>query len=259
MTMTSEDGDILALLSEPSLKEEQLEVSESDDILPAILEAIKSNKNVVELSPEEAAWADSCFLQTSELSDDDWGVMRNALLDALEKPTESCYDSSEVVHDQGIYAISEAKPHSLHAEKISQHGDIHMEEINNTHDDKDSTEACEIADVIRGADEHGKQMDSSVVGAGDELASSEVLEQTQWTTGSIFKVWDLEVSFSDDDDGELELIKDLKKLLKEDSLPEDVYGALPPDDAAQPLSQISVDELVAGLSDLSLQQTDELL
>lgn len=248
MTMTSEDGDILALLSEPSLKEEQLEASESDDIFPAILEALKSNKNVVELSPEEAAWADSCFVQTSELSDDDWGAMRSALLDALEKPTESPDDTSESAHN----TISEARPHSLPAENISEHGDIHMEQINNTDDDKDGIEACEIA-VIRGADEHGKQMDSYVAEAGDELAASELLEQTQ-STGSIFKVWDLEVSFSgDDDDGELELIKDLKKLLKEkDSLPEDVYPTLPPDDAARFLSQISIDELVAGLSDLSI-------
>ncbi|XP_066318409.1 uncharacterized protein [Miscanthus floridulus] len=251
MTMTSEDGDILALLSEPSLNEEQLEASESDDIFPAILEAIKSNKNVVELSPEEAAWADSCFVQTSELSDDDWGAMRSALLDALEKPTESPDDISESAHN----AISEAKLHSLPAENISEHGDIHMEQINNTDDDQDGIEACEIADVIRGAEEHGKQVDSYVE-AGDELASSEVLEQTQ-SAGSIFKVWDLEVPFSDDDDGELELIKDLKKLLKEDSLPEDVYPTLPPEDAAKPLSQISIDELVAGLSDLSIQRANE--
>ncbi|XP_066327310.1 uncharacterized protein [Miscanthus floridulus] len=250
MTMTSEDGDILALLSEPSLKEERLEASEYDDIFPAILEAIKSNKNVVELSPEEAAWADSCFVQTSELSDDDWGAMRSALLDALEKPTESPDDISESAHN----AISEAKLHSLPAENISEHGDIHMEQINNTDDDQDGIEACEMADVIRGAEEHSKQMDSYVAEAGDELASSEVLEQTQ-STGSIFKVWDLEVPFSDDD-GELELIKDLKKLLK-DSLPEDVYPTLPPDDAAKPLSQISIDELVAGLSDLSIQRANE--
>lgn len=254
MTMTSEDGDILALLSEPSLKEEQLDASESDDIFPSILEAIKSNKNEVELSPEEAAWADSCFVQTSELSDDDWGAMRSALLDALEKPTESSDDISETAHN----AISEAKLHSLPAENISEHGDIHMEQKNNTDDDQDGIEACEIADVIRGAEEHGNQMDSYVAEAGSEFASSEVLERTL-STGSIFKVWDLEVPFSDDDvDGELELIKDLKKLLKEkDSLPEDVYPTLPPDDAAKPLSQISIDELVAGLSDLSIQRANE--
>ncbi|AQK52825.1 uncharacterized protein [Zea mays] len=249
MTMTSEDGDILALLSEPSLKEEQLEASESDAMFSAIMKAIESNKNVVEVSPEEAAWADSCFVQTSELSYDDWGAMRSMLLDALEKPTESPSDTSESAHN----AISEAKPHSLPAENISEHGDIHMEQINNTDDDKDGTEAFEIADVIRRVDDNGKQIDSYVADAGDEL----VLEQTQ-STGSIFKVWDLELPFSDDDDdGELELVKDLKKLLKENSLPEDIYPTLPPDDAAKPLSQISINEIVAGLSDLSIQQAHE--
>ncbi|XP_062219035.1 uncharacterized protein LOC133918920 [Phragmites australis] len=250
MIMTSEDGDILALLSEPSLTEEKLEASESDNILPAILEAIKSNEKAVELSPEEAAWADSCFLQTSELSDDDWGLMRNVLLDALDKPMESPYDTSEAVHD---HAISEA---SLHAENVFHHDDVHMEQRDNSDDDKDSTQACEFADVIRGADEHGKKMDSYAAKpeASDELASPEVLEQTD-SRDSIFKVWDLELSFSDDD-GELELIKDLNKLLEEkDSPPQVVHP--PPEDAAKHLSQINIDELVAGLSDLSIQQTSE--
>ncbi|RLN07498.1 uncharacterized protein C2845_PM11G03880 [Panicum miliaceum] len=256
--MTSEDGDILALLSEPSLTEEQLEASESDDILPAILEAIKSNAKAVEPSPEEAAWADSCFVQTSELSEDDWGAMRNALLDALEKPMESPFDTSEAVDDHGIHSISEARPHSLNAETVPQH-DVHMEQIDNIDDDKDSSQACEVADVIRGVDDHGKQMDGYAVKPEDdnELASPEGLEQTE-STDSIFKVWDLELSFSDDEDDELELIKDLKKLLKENgSPPETVYPISPPDDVAKPLDQISIDELVAGLSDLSIQQTNE--
>lgn len=254
MTMTSEDGDILSLLSERSLKEEQLEVSRSDDIFPAILEAIKSDEKTVELSPEEAAWADSCFVQTTELADDDWAAMRDALLDVLETPTESTYDTLEGVHDLGIHAVSEAKHRSFYTEKSSQHNDVHLEQISNSDDDKDNTEACE--DIILGADEHDNQMDSYAVETedGNKLASSEILEQTE-STHSIFKVWDLKVSFSDDD-SELELIKDLKKLLKDSPLV-DVYPALPPGDAANPLSQISINELVAGLSDLSIQQTNE--
>uniref|UniRef100_A0A0A8Y1J2 Uncharacterized protein n=1 Tax=Arundo donax TaxID=35708 RepID=A0A0A8Y1J2_ARUDO len=223
--MTSEDGDILALLSEPSLTQEQLEASESDDILPATLEAIKSREKAVELSPEEAAWADSCFVQASELLDDDWGAMRNALLDALEKPMESPYDTSEAAHDQ---AISEAKPHSLQAETVSQHDDVYMEQRENSDDNNDRTEACDVADAIRGADEHGRQINKYVakLDDGDELSSPEILEQTE-SGDSIFKVWDLEQSFSNDD-GELELIKDLKKLLKQqDSPPEAVYIHLP--------------------------------
>ncbi|CAN6238108.1 unnamed protein product [Urochloa humidicola] len=254
MAMTSEDGDILALLSEPSLAKEQLEASESDDILPAILEAIKSNAKAVEPSPEESAWADSCFVQTSELSDDDWGAMRNALLDALEKPMESPFDTSEAVHEQDVHSISEAKSHSLDAEEVPQHDDVRMEQMDNSNDDKD----CEVADVIRGSDD-GKQMDSYAVKPedGDDLASPKILEQTE-LTDPIFKVWDLELSFSDDDDGELELIKDLKKLLKENgSPPVAVYPTLPPDDAAKPWDQISIDELVAGLSDLSIQKVNE--
>jgi hypothetical protein len=88
LAMTSEDGDILALLSESSLPEELAEASGPDDFMPAILESIQSNEKEFELPPEEAAWADSCFLQTSELSDVDWGAMRTALLDSLEKSME---------------------------------------------------------------------------------------------------------------------------------------------------------------------------
>jgi hypothetical protein len=255
MTMTSEDGDILALLSEPSLREEQLEASESDDILPAILEAMKSNEKTVELSPEEAAWADSCFVKTSELSDDDWGAMKNALLDALENQMESPYDQ------EGIQTVPEEKPHSIHAQNVSKREDVHMEQRSNNDDGKDSIEACETADVIRGADEHGKQMDNYATKSenGDEWTSSELLEGTE-SRDSIFKVWDLELFFSDDD-GELELIKDLKKLLKKkkdkENSPEAVYPPPPSDDGMKPLNQISIDELVVGMNDLSIQHTNE--
>ncbi|KQJ99434.1 uncharacterized protein LOC104583759 isoform X3 [Brachypodium distachyon] len=232
MTMTSEDGDISALLSEPSLPEEEPEASGSDDFLPAILESIKSNEKAVELSPEEVAWADSCFVHTSELSDIDWGAMRGALLDSLEKPVESPYGTSEV----------------------TQHGDVDMEERGKIDDDEAAREVCKVVNLIRGADEHGKQMDGYVAKSedGDDLVSSEVVEQPE-SRDSIFKVWDLNVSFSDDE-GELELINDMKELLR-DNPPEVAYP--PPSDSANALSQINIDELVAGLGDLSLQQTSE--
>ncbi|KAL5213141.1 hypothetical protein ABZP36_023988 [Zizania latifolia] len=248
--MTSEDGDISALLSEPSIPEEQTEASGFDNVFPAILESIKSNEKPFEPSPEEAAWADSCFVQTSELSVCDWGAMRKALLNALEKPP---YDTSEVVHDQGTHAILEAKPHSLYAENISQHDDVYMEQKDNG-DDTDTAEASEAANVIRGTNEHGNQMDGYTAKSedGDELASSEVLEQTE-SREDIFKVWDLDLSLSDDED-ELELIKNLKELLK-DNPQKSKYP--PPSGTTMTLSQITIDDLVAGLSDLSLQQTDE--
>ncbi|BAS78608.1 Os02g0469000 [Oryza sativa Japonica Group] len=251
--MTSEDGDISALLSEPSIPEEQPEASEFDDVVPAILESIKSSEKAFKPSPEEAAWADSCFVQTSELSDSDWGAMKHALLNALEKPTEIPNNTSEIVHEEGSHAILEVKPHSLPAEIVSQHDDMQMEQKENNDYDTGTTEASEVANVIRGTNEHGKQMDGYTARPedGDELSSSEVLEQTE-SRETIFKVWDLDVPFSDED--ELELIKDLKKLLK-DNPQESEFR--PPSGTAKTLSQIAVDDLVADLSDLSLQQTDE--
>uniref|UniRef100_A0A453N790 Uncharacterized protein n=1 Tax=Aegilops tauschii subsp. strangulata TaxID=200361 RepID=A0A453N790_AEGTS len=223
MTMISEDGDISALLSEPNLDEEQAVTPGSDDFLPAILESIKSNEKEVELSPEEAAWADSCFVQTSELSDEDWGALKQALLDSLQEPTEGSRDTTEVIQDDNV----------------------EMEQQGNSDDDKDA-EVGDVTNVIRGADEHGRQMDGYTA---DELVSSEVIEQAE-SRDSIFKVWDLDVSFSEDE-SELELIKDLKKLLK--GKPQDATYP-PPGDAAKALSEINVDELVAGLSNLSLQR-----
>ncbi|KAF7083315.1 hypothetical protein CFC21_087122 [Triticum aestivum] len=246
MTMISEDGDISALLSEPNLDEEQAVTSGSDDFLPAILESIKSNEKEVELSPEEAAWADSCFVQTSELSDEDWGALKQALLDSLQEPIEGSRDTTEVMLDQGTHALSEAESHSLHVEKDAQDDNVEMEQQGNSDDDKDATEVGDVTNVIRGADEHGRQMDGYTA---DELVSSEVIEQAE-SRDSIFKVWDLDVSFSEDE-SELELIKDLKKLLK--CKPQDATYP-PPGDAAKALSEINVDELVASLSNLSLQR-----
>jgi len=251
---TSEGGDISALLSEPGLPEELSEASGADDFLPAILESIKSNQKEVELSPEEAAWADSCFVQTSELSDVDWGAMRNALLDSLEKPMEDPQDTTEVMHDKDAHVISEAEPHARRVEEDTQNDDVDMEQRGSSYGDEDATEVREAADVIRGVDGHGKQTEGYTAKPddGDELVSSEAAEQAE-SGDSLFKVWDLGVSFSDDDD-EIELIKDLKKLLRNN--PQE--AAYPPsNDTAKALREINIDELVSGLSDLSLRQTSE--
>uniref|UniRef100_A0A0D9VFU5 Uncharacterized protein n=1 Tax=Leersia perrieri TaxID=77586 RepID=A0A0D9VFU5_9ORYZ len=249
--MTSEDGEISALLCEPSVPEEQPEASEFDDVVPAILESIRSHEKAFEPSPEEAAWADSCFVQTSELSDSDWGKLKAALLNALEKEIPN--DTSEAVHEQGAHAILEVKSLSLTPESVSQNDDVQMEQKVDSEDDTDTIEASEVANVIRGTNEHGKQMDGYTAEYEDgDVASSEGLEQTE-SRETIFKVWDLDVSLSDDED-ELELIKDLKKLLKDNPQESEFQ---PPSGTAKTLSQINIDDLVADLSDLSLQQTNE--
>ncbi|KAI4967110.1 hypothetical protein ZWY2020_031020 [Hordeum vulgare] len=252
--MISEDGEISDLLSEPNLPEEQDVTSGSDDFLAAILESIKSNEKEVELSPEEAAWADSCFVQTSELSDVDWGAMTHALLDNLREPMEGSCDTTEVMHEQGTHVFPEAESHALHVEKHTQDDSVDMEQRGNSDADEDATEVGDVTNVIRGADEHGRQMDGYTEKSDeDELVSPEVVEVVEQAESrdSIFKVWDLDVSFSEDE-SELELIKDLKKLLRGN--PQEVAYP-PPGDAAQALSKINIDELVAGLSNLSLQRT----
>jgi hypothetical protein len=50
---------------------------------------------------------------------------------------------------------------------------------------------------------------------GGELVSSEAVAEQAESRSSIFKVWDLGVSFSDDDKDEIELIKDLKRLIRD--------------------------------------------
>ena len=135
-----------------------------------------------------------------------------------------------------------------------------IKERGSSYDDEDGTEVHEAANLIRGADGHGKQTDGHAAAKpddSDEVVSSGEARQAE-STDSIFKVWDLGASLSDDndDDDELELIRDLKKLLREN--PQDQEAAYPPPrDTAEPLSEISIDELVSVLGDLSLQQTGE--
>ncbi|CAM0954838.1 unnamed protein product [Alopecurus aequalis] len=261
--MTSEDGDFSALLSEPSLPEELAEASGLDDFLPAILESIKSNEKEVELSPEEAAWADSCFVQTSELSDVDWGAMRKALLDSLQKPVADPCDTTEVMCDQGTNVISELEPDARHVDEDTQNDDVDMEQRGGSYDDdQDADEVHEADNIIRGVDGPVMQTDgygytAAKPDGGDEMLSSEVATQAE-SRDSIFKVWDLGASFSDDDDDELELIKDLKKLLRDNPEEKEAAAAYTPSgDTAKALSEINIDELVSGLGDLSLRQTSE--
>jgi hypothetical protein len=158
------------------------------------------------------------------------------------------------MHGQGTHVISEAEAHAWHVEEDIQNDDMDMEQQGSSYDDENPAEVCEAVNVIRGADGHGKQVEGYTAKPddGDELVSSEVAEQAE-SIDSIFKVWDLEASFSNDDD-EIELVKDLKRLLR-DNPQEAVYP--PPSDTDKALSEINIDELVSGLSDLSLQQISE--
>ncbi|XP_008809093.2 uncharacterized protein LOC103720904 isoform X2 [Phoenix dactylifera] len=221
--MAEEEDDISALLSEPNGSDEVVELS--DAISTVLSLSTKSDEKAEELSPEEAAWVDSCLVANPELSDDEWTELRDALLDTLSAyPTSyetlstanvnGTLDELKESNDECAYTGEEAEPALIHVEghRLSE----------------DDTQRDGAADV-----------EASVVDIQEDIESRE----------NIFKVWDLATPSPDEEDDD-ELIKQLKQLLAGSGL-QDLSQPL--DDPSTALSQEKVDELVAGMDDLSLE------
>lgn len=105
-TMTeSLQSEILALLSDPDLHLEQSESvdeasSESDpDVSAVLLESIRKAQetNELEFTPEDDAFVDSCLAFNS---DNDWELMKTALLEALNTPTSGSLKSPDLDLDE---------------------------------------------------------------------------------------------------------------------------------------------------------------
>ncbi|XP_010927147.1 uncharacterized protein [Elaeis guineensis] len=223
--MAEEGDDISALLSEPSGSDEVIELSDAISTMLSL--STKSDDKAEELSPEEAAWVDSCLVSNPELSDDKWSELRDALLDTLsayptsyETPSAANVDGTpdelKESKDECAYTGEEAEPTLIHVKGHHLAGDIQRD------------------------------------GAADVEASVDFQENIE-SRENIFKVWDLKTQSPDEEDDD-ELIKQLKKLLTGGSL-QDLSQPL--DDPSTALSQEKVDELVASMDDLSLETCNE--
>ncbi|CAM8904365.1 unnamed protein product [Rhodiola kirilowii] len=205
------------------------------------------------LSSEDLAWVDSCLVPDSDVpSVGSWDLVRDALLDVLSSQHVTNFDSS----DSGI-PLSPVEP--------VQHVD---EETNGLFEEELEEKTDEIGDLVKEL-QFGNAFlptykegvnESRTVEDEDNLGFVLDEDETELSVDEIFKVWELELP-SEESDFVTQLNKALKSVGFKSSNPFGTsYETFPlsADDVAmakwEDIKDESLDNLIAGIADLSLSQ-----
>lgn len=228
--MALEDDVISSLLSVPGELNEkpdqlykEIATIPEDETVSAMLSASnnRSDKKDNEPSPEDAAWADSCLAVDPNMSEDSWGALREALLETLNADSTSLEQTGMDYFDNNADDLEHVPDNDEVETSVVHSKEIHVS-----------------SNMIKGDT------------GGDEEGNPNVEEFVE-SRETIFKVWDLEIPDEEDED---ELIQQLNRLLSGSKLGPSPSNSSNP---AAVLDEVKVDELVTGISDLSLQQSSD--
>ncbi|XP_073267454.1 uncharacterized protein [Populus alba] len=205
-------------------------------ISSVLVDSLESNKNGDALSPEDVAWADSCLVKDDEISDGDWSSLKDVLLEILSLQPES-HDSSKPGTDD--------LPRAADVLMLPSDEAVNLQSsvvIDNEFFQEDFSETS----LKHAFSPNYKEDDDSKMslpdGSGLDMAFSAY--DTEPSTEDIFKVWDLGIPDEED-----ELVKQLNKALSENPA-----HSTPQSDDSGGLKEESLDSLVNGIAELSLDQ-----
>ncbi|ESQ53146.1 hypothetical protein EUTSA_v10027283mg [Eutrema salsugineum] len=251
-------------------------------------------RNEEDLSPECLAWADSCIVSFPDDSDNNnWGNFRDALTEIIDIHPEIFVPSSTGTASvpSPDEDMSEAESIDMReADSANIRNNSSNEEVseivslltfesdpskNSLQDHYFPESVAENGRTVEPVDDHARDLegvesiedDGSVSNGGAEAETSQVFKDDFMSTyiqdnvadfhvsqdpfkvtpQEIFKVWDLEIVGVDDDE-EDGLVLQLKKALDESSTVQ------PLNDDQVVAGNSSIDDLIAGISDLSLTE-----
>ncbi|CAN6686097.1 unnamed protein product [Malus baccata var. baccata] len=227
-----------------------------------IMDSLESVKKGEVLSLEDDAWVDSCLINEFDVFDDNWDSLKGALQEILgSQPPESLSSSSLVTDgltggtDIVILPSRErAETKQLRRRIRNAVLSIGEEAERSDEDDDDDMPTDEDTNNLQsstftgnpflpGYKDDPRMTENLELGA--DISSS--LSEMEPSTKDIFRVWDLDVPGEEDDD----LVKQLNKALEE-SLPQPVPSTFDDSDVWKSMKVDSVDDLVFGMADLSL-------
>ncbi|CAJ1978577.1 unnamed protein product [Sphenostylis stenocarpa] len=228
-------------------------------ISSAILNSITSGQNDL-LSPEDLAWADSCLVKDSDISETDWVPLKNALLEIIS--SQSQYFSTE---GEDI----EIPPYSSSSERIT----VELNQQSSTSDGKCLSQSFStyIVNPLHVAVETSADdiPDDETIGTlpsfnpcrptyNENLKVNETIDfelnldtssyETEHLAENIFKIWDFDIPSEEGD-----LVKQLEKALSENSF-QTVPSSFDDSVKWKDTKDNSFDDLVAGIADLSLKK-----
>ncbi|PRQ24025.1 hypothetical protein RchiOBHm_Chr6g0267851 [Rosa chinensis] len=206
-------------------------------------------------SPEDIAWVDSCLIKESDISDDNWNSLKAALVEILDSHPESLGSSSGISNE--LHGETDIEIHPSSEETEPNRFSI-REELETLNDDVQTNDNIAISKKAYDLQSFTFEGNPFLPGYKDELGVTENLElgvnKDSWapeiepSTEDIFKVWNLEVPEEED-----ELVKQLNNALEE-VLPQSLPSSFADSDAHKNLEETSVNDLIAGIADLSLNQ-----
>ncbi|KAK9136256.1 hypothetical protein Syun_015586 [Stephania yunnanensis] len=234
---------------------------EGEDLWEAIVSASRQdeqNENI--LSSEEIEWVDSCFVKEAELSDGDWNALKEALLDIIvsssSEPARTSHittaESSDFarVADDDDDGIAEMEIGDEAPAQVTVGTDENLRIaaflkniIDNGENDQFAESAVrgELHDYLRNEQPNLRESNEDTDGS----SSLGVSNEGDFSSESIFRVWDLETSLAEEDD----VVKLLENAIAESSptgMPSAYDYALPDTDKE------NLDNLIANMADLSL-------
>lgn len=245
-----------------------MDVEQSDNaVLASYLtpNSIVSQQNEI-FSPEDLAWVDSCLNNDFDISESDWMPMRDALLEIISSESQS----SKVDGGDGNQRIPcrEETNTTFQLNQSSSTSDVeHLQSRSSTYNVSLISMATETSidteftntlysSTFQGNPflptynedlrpnktfDLGLDLDSATYGMDQENIfkvwdMGYATDESEQASESIFKVWDLDIPSE-----EGELVKELKKALSKNSLRKD-------------MKEESLDDLIAGIADLSLNK-----
>lgn len=245
-----------------------MDVEQSDNaVLASYLtpNSIVSQQNEI-FSPEDLAWVDSCLNNDFDISESDWMPMRDALLEIISSESQS----SKVDGGDGNQSIpcSEETNTTFQLNQSSSTSDVeHLQSRSSTYNVSlismatETSIDTEFTNTLSSSTFQGNpflptynedlrpnktfdlglDLDSATYGMDQENIfkvwdMGYATDESEQTSESIFKVWDLDIPSE-----EGELVKELKKALSKNSLRKD-------------MKEESLDDLIAGIADLSLNK-----
>lgn len=245
-----------------------MDVEQSDNaVLASYLtpNSIVSQQNEI-FSPEDLAWVDSCLNNDFDISESDWMPMRDALLEIISSESQS----SKVDGGDGNQSIpcSEETNTTFQLNQSSSTSDVeHLQSRSSTYNISlismatETSTDTEFTNTLSSSTFQGNPFlptynedlrPNKTFDLGLDLDSATyemdqenifkvwdmgyATDESEQASESIFKVWDLDIPSE-----EGELVKELKKALSKNSLRKD-------------MKEESLDDLIAGIADLSLNK-----
>ncbi|KNA05414.1 hypothetical protein SOVF_190590 [Spinacia oleracea] len=232
-----------------------------DSLWSIFLNSRISNVDEETLTPEVVAWADSCL---NKDADADWSSIKDALLEILssqqEPPTNSSSVQSsiqqlaadDVLHFREDLTSMELGSVSDENEDLIYNDVGEIESIDVSEDDEDDlifrNKWDQKKGKVRNVFRPNYSEDVKVENLDSDLNSSSKTSEVYPSSVDIFKVWDLGVSEDQDDFAKL-----LNKAL-DDNIPAQIQSSTSDSAALIDPMHVSMDDLIAGIGDLSLKQ-----